>query len=230
MGNSRAIALVAALALVGCGTESEPAPPDGLAPQTDTSVAIDSQPLPPATHPPERPDQLTDTVLIEGAPQVERLRLVIAPAAFSVPFSTYVPEGLETEFGAADGIDWVRFNAAFAGTVDERAFMMVRIYPPGTTRLEVEDAVREFVVSRAPGMDATEPMDAPPWAEWAARLAYPRSVDRIYLGAVMVGRHGPRFFEVLRLYPGEYGDGLTPRLESILRHWRWEDTGRMLID
>jgi hypothetical protein len=226
---NRQLTIVLLLGVVAaCSGEPEPAPADGLAPVTDTAVAIDAEPLPAPVPAPPRPAERTDTVMVEGSPQVERLRLERSPDGFAVPFSTYVPEGLDVEFGAAAGIDRVRFAAAFTGTVDERAFMMVRVYPPGTTRLEVEDAVRELVASRAPGMDETSPMDAPPWADWAARLAYRRSVDQRYLGAVMVGQHGGRFFEVLRLYPAENGDGLAPRLEAILRHWRWEDTGRPL--
>jgi hypothetical protein len=129
------VLLLAGLAACRAEPEPEPAPADGLAPVTDTGVAIDAEPLPAPVPAPPRPAERTDTVMIEGAPQVERLRLVRSPDAFAIPFSTYVPEGLDVEFGAAAGIDRVRFAAAFTGTVDERAFMMVRVYPPGTTRL-----------------------------------------------------------------------------------------------
>jgi len=48
-------------------------------------------------------------------------------------------------------------------------------------------------------------------------------------GRVSIGRHGDNWFHVVRHYPVEYGDGLGPRLHTILRLWRWDDTGEMLM-
>lgn len=200
----------------------------GLAPQTEGTVDIDSQPLPPRPGTlPARAARIVDTVLVAGMPEAVTARLIHAPADFVVPFSTYVPEGIAAAFDTAAGVDRATFTAAAPGAV-ENALMLVRIYPAGTTLLEVENFVRELVASRGAGIDESTPMEPPGWAQRALRIAYPVTRSETHTGSAAIAQYGPRFFDVITLYPAAAGVELEPRFTSILEQWRWEDTGLML--
>lgn len=228
MPGSRIHALVAAAAvaaasllLPGCGPrDAEPAP--------------EPQPqLPP------RAETTTDTLYLEGMPEVVTLTLVRSPADARPGFSTYVPPGIETDVDAAGDSASVRFSAAFSGSVDPNAYMHVRLYPLGTGTAVAGEVVAGFMRSRRPQDDPTgdapaeeaphHPTDVPAWGTEAHVFSYADG-DRRYVGRVVIGQHGPQSFHVLTHYPAEYGDGLGPRFEQILRHWRWEDSGAMLVD
>ena len=217
-------------ALLACGGDrsdtADPAGAPGIAPRTDATVDIDSQPLIPARDLPARPPARQDTITRGSTRAVLATSLVHAPQEFAVPFSTYVPESVEVEFESISGIDRATFTSA--GVPDEAAFMTVRIYPAGTTRLRVEEDVRELVSGLAPGIDETTPTDAPPWAITTQRLAYPASLDSRRAGSATVAQYGPRFFSVLMLYPVARADRLASLFDLILDGWRWDDTGRML--
>lgn len=217
-------------ALLACGDDRrETADPDGapgVAPQTDATVDIDSQPLAPAVDVPARPPTRRDTITRGDTRDVLTGSLMRAPRDFAVPFSTYVPEGVDVEFDSTSGIDRVTFTSP--GVPERSAFMTVRIYPAGTTRLQVEEDLRELVSGLAPGMDETAPADAPAWAISAQRLSYPASVDSRRAGSATIAQYGPRFFSVLILYPAVRADRLLSLFDHILGGWRWDDTGRML--
>ena len=217
-------------ALLACGGDRpDAADPDGapgIAPRTDATVDIDSQPLVPARDLPARPATRQDTIVRGAARDVLATSLVQAPPQVAVPFSTYVPEGVAVEFDTVSGIDRVTFTSS--GVPARSAFMTVRIYPAGTTRLQVEEDVRELVSGLAPGMDETAPVDPPSWAISAQRLSYLPSVDTRRAGSVVIAQYGPRFFSVLMLYPAARADRLLSLFDHILDRWRWDDTGRML--
>ena len=224
------LALLMVLALPACGDDrpenGDPAGAPGIAPQTDATVDVDSQPLVPAADLPVRPPVRQDTVTRGDTRDVLSGSLVRAPADFAVPFSTYVPEGVDVEFDSAAGIHRVTFTSP--GVPERSAFMTVRIYPAGTTRLQVEEDLHGLISGLAPGMDETTPVDAPSWAIAAQRIFYPPSVDTRRAGSVTVAQYGPRFFSVLMLYPAVRADRLLALFDYILAGWRWDDTGRML--
>lgn len=224
--SSVAIILVTAL-VTACGNDGETADAShtGLAPRTDASIDVDSQRLgEPATSLPERPATMRDTITANGVERVETFDLVRSPPGFILPFSTYMPEDLAVEFDTAGTTDLVTFSGGAGG----EAFMMVAIYPAGTTALQVEDTVRQLVVSRAPGIDASSAVSPPSWGQWAVELSYPESVGEWVAGSAVIAQYGPRFFHVLRLFPARFADEIRPALDAVLEHWRWDDTGRML--
>lgn len=61
------------------------------------------------------------------------------------------------------------------------------------------------------------------WAvrQWRRARRDPRGGP--ILGFAGLGRHDNRWFHTLACYPGEDPDGLGPRAELILEHWRWDD-------
>lgn len=231
MNRSAVVAVTVALFSGGCGGR-EP----GEGPATDPADTIPwdtvrgarsrgDPPSGPATRP-ERPPTRTDTIYLEGTPEVTELTLVRSPSGFEPAFSTYVPEGMVRVFGhPVRGLE-LRFVAAFGGVRNEEASLGFTFHPPETTEDEVREEARR--VAREHG-GSGEPLSPGRW-EWA-EAEYPfgdaGGPARLF-GTVAVASHGGRWFRVLLRYPPEYGDGFAPRTELILDAWRWEESGEGL--
>jgi hypothetical protein len=235
-------ACVAALLLIaaaGCADGNAPdADGDGVpapGPVTDATT-VDGPELrqvPPESIPP-RPETIQDTLMIEGMPEVTTATLVRASRDADLPFSTYLPQGMSADFVTADDGAAVRFTAAFAGVVEPQAYMHVLMHPDGTSLQLARDAVSQFLRLLVPSDDpldarrteqVSRPAETPPWALQAHAFDYAGNAGARFVGRIILARHGPRFFHVIMHYPPEYGDGLGPRFDRILQHWRWEDTG-----
>jgi hypothetical protein len=189
-------------------------------------AACDAQP--PQQHSPgdipapsTRAEVLNDTILIEGMPEATTSRLLQSPPNSPLPFSTYVPEGLQAGFEGADDSLAVRFAAAFAGSADPNAYMHVRFYGPHVNVAEARELLGGFLATRVPEAD---PLDTTP----SPQAYYQGDGNRIYVGHLVIATRRDRVFHVLTHYPAEYGDGLAPRFDRILEHWRWDDTGTPL--
>lgn len=222
----RTFLMTALLLSAACGTTENgaaPPAPDVTPPGDDRAPA----PAPPAdARPPARSATRQDTVMVEGMPVIETLQLVTAPAGFAVPFSTYVPPGMRSEFDEAGS---VRFVAAFGGTVNPHAYMLVHVHPSAADRPAAADILDELMRSSAAEEHEVVPAERPAWALETTAFRYIAADRTNFTGSVTVAQHGDTYFHVVRNYPVEYGDGLPPRLHTILRHWRWEDTGEMLM-
>jgi hypothetical protein len=184
-------------------------------------------PLPPESIAP-RSRTIQDTLIIEGMPEPTTATLVQAPSDFDLPFSTYVPRGIQPDFDMDGRGDAVRFTAAFTGRPDPNAYMHVFVYPAGTTGVRARESAFEFLRSRFLVGDEVQPVDAPAWGREAYALSYSGDGGAHYTGRMVLATHAGRYFHVLTHYPAEYGDGLGPRYARILEWWRWEDTGRPL--
>ena len=201
---TRTLALAALLPLAACGSDS--ASGDAPAPQAPVADA------PPDTLAQEAPSEewplaKAGTIRVEGTEQPTTLTLV-REEDFPIPFATYRPEGMTSDWGASDEGAGAHF---FLG----------------------DATLTIFVPSRDPG-------DLAAWASETAESmgepsqldAFPRWVDAAYsfggvdvTGSVRAGRHNGRAFYVLETMPLEMGDGFAPRAETVLREWRWLDTG-----
>jgi hypothetical protein len=238
--HARMRTVLAALLLLTGGGCGAPAPeaaaddegPDTAFPLTDESLppqpVAELPPLPPESIP-ARPREVRDTLMIEGMPELATSRLVESPAGFGLRFSTYVPEGLGVDFSTDADSGGIRFHAAFAGQPDRNAYMHVYVYPEGSTGIEARSAAFEFLRSRFLVGDEVNPADVPEWGREAYGIAYSGDGGAQYVGRMVIGSRGDRYFHVLTHYPAEYGDGLGPRFDRILRSWRWEDSGRYLV-
>lgn len=221
--------VAAALLLSACTAddEGETPAPDDTPPPAAGQAARPEDGADPAL--PARPETRADTLMLEGVPEIERATLVRSPPDFGLPFSTYVSSGLRTEFRTGDGGSAVRFSAAFGGVENRNAYLQVYVYDAGVERPTVNDVITGFVRSRAPGIDEAEPLEAPAWALEAMRFAYIGTGSVRMVGRTLTGEHNGRYFHVIAHYPLEYAEGMGPRIDSILRQWRWEDTGALLV-
>lgn len=233
------VVLLAGLASVaGCGDRARQEAPggEGPAPGDTLPAAGDSAPAsagdtagtaPGGGALPERPATRTDTILLEGTPELTELTLVRSPAAFEPAFSTYVPEGMVRVFGHPERGMEIRFVAAFGGVRNEEASLGFYFHPPGATEEEVREEARR-VAREHGGTGAPEASRRWEWSE--AEYAFGDARQARLFGQVAVARHGDRWFRVLLRYPPEYGDGFGPRAALILDRWRWEESGGGLGD
>jgi hypothetical protein len=201
-------------------------------PQPQQQHATDNLPAPPT-----RADVMSDTILVEGMPEASTSRLLQSPPAAPIPFSTYVPEGIQAGFeGAGDSLA-VRFAAAFTGVADPNAYMHVRFYAPDVGLDEARQMMGGFLATRVPEADpvetdaapqAYEEVEPPSWGHEAYSVRYRGDGNRLYVGHLVIATRRDRVFHILTHYPAEFGDGLGPRFDRVLEHWRWDDTGTPL--
>jgi hypothetical protein len=123
---------------------------------------------------------------------------------------------------SADG-ETLRATAEFGGVRNEQAYVEMLVHPPGTTRDAALDALRASLRDLHPAIEIHEQTERPGWAEDAYAFRYPDAGGGSFIGSAALGRHGDRWFRLLRNYPGDYGDGMGPRIGVILEEWRWAD-------
>lgn len=223
-------------ACAGADDDREPeadALPGDTAAASDTATAGDTAAASDPADP--RPDVRTDTLFLEGMPEPIELGLFRAPDGFPLPFSAYIPSDMavevEAEGEAGEGAA-ARFVAEFGGHRNDDAFVHVFVFPPGTDANTAIAQARGYKASRGvpagkgvePLGDSEEPQLA--WALQAYRFRY-ESGGTWYQGLIGVGEREGRYFQLVRHYPAEYGDGFGPRAALIEETWRWEDGSRL---
>jgi hypothetical protein len=205
--------------------------PDTAIPITDETVppqAMDAEPPLPPGAVPQRPEAVRDTILLEGMPEPVTARLFRSPDGYGLPFTTYVPEGIEVSLETDADSGGIRFAAAFTGRRDPNAYMHVFAQPRGTTGVVARQTALEFLRSRFLIGGEARPAEAPEWGTEAYAMAYSGDGGARYTGSLVLASHRGRWFHIMTHYPAEYGDGLEPRFRRMLEWWRWEDTGRPL--
>ena len=207
---------VAFLALAGCA-EDPPTPVDrSTTAQTEPSITT------------------SDTLLIEGRPEVLPVASFRSGPDFPLPFRTLVPDtarlvptiemaGAEDSgrgFAAAARFEWQPGS--------DPAFLRLVVLDTTMTDNDARGLVRgiatDFGVIASAGIEAQEavPPPAHPWATLGYRLS--GAVRGVPVdGWISLGRQGERIFYFMALYPPEYGDGLGPRFDYVLRQWEWLD-------
>ena len=216
--------------LAGCGPAGEerpPAPDAGLPPPRDDSAGVRQPPATPGSDDEQRPGTRQIAISIEGTQDTIEARLVRAPADFTLRFSTYVPEDMSPALERSEAGEALRVTAEFGGVRNEQAYIEVLIHPPGTARDGALDALRAFLRALHPDIEIQEQADRYSWAEAAFSFRYPDGGGSSFIGSAALGRHGDRWFRLLRNYPGDYGDGMGPRVGVILEGWRWADGSRL---
>lgn len=160
--------------------------------------------------------------MIEGMPDTVELRLVRAPPDFPVRFSTYVPADMDvgTE-STADGHS-LEFTARFGGVPNERAYVQFFFYPHATTPALGHNSIESFVNSLNPEVDRSREVEPHDWAIEEIAFTYPHD-QALFVGRVALAQRGDVVFHYVQHYPAEYGDGMAPRIGTILREWRWGD-------
>jgi hypothetical protein len=192
------------LLLLGACRGPEPAEPGGgIVEAPDTMAPVQVVPV-----------TFAETIRLEGMTESIQARLFETPVDFPLGFRTVVPTDLHVDFVSSGEGDAVRFEAAFGGVHNPEALLSAVVLPDRHT---AEDA-HSYVESLARELGAVPGRGAGwEWAEAHYDLQGPRS------GFLALGQRNETWFYVLSQYPPEYGDGMAPRIELILRRWTWSD-------
>jgi len=206
----------------------------GCEPRSDPDAATPGQ----APFSGDRPQSIRQAISIEGMQDTLTFHLVQAPGGFTLHFTTYVPEDMETEFSEEVEGGVVHFRAAFGGVRTERARLTVQIHPEGTIVEQAQQQLAAYLsglypddtpVQRDAQYEAAvpvEPADRYPWARDESRFRVPAEMpNMILVGRAGLGTHGERVFHYIIEYPQEFAEGMEPRVQVILDEWRWTDTG-----
>ncbi len=196
------LALAALLPLAACGADEPPAPfppeaasgetaPDTLAPE---AAPVGDLPL-------------TKPATMRGEGQQGTLTLV-REDDFPLPFATYRPEGMTSDWGASDEGAGAHF---FVGDAT------LTIFVPATDPGNLAEWARETAESMG------EPSQLDAFPRWTVAAYSFGGAD--VTGSVRAGRHAGRAFYVLETMPLERGSGFAPRADVVLREWRWLDDG-----
>ena len=155
----------------------------------------------------ELPEEKQDTLVVEGDAELVTLQLYGSSHEWPLQFYTYLPPNMEAEAVSSGEGDAVQFKF-------NEALLIFNTLPEGISRSMAQELALKSLGTRARQACDNE------W-EWQWGCYYatdtPAQVARVYMGE----REG-RYFYFLVRYPAEYGDGFTPRYNTILEQWQWE--------
>jgi hypothetical protein len=204
------------LAVAGCdpaGGEraAERSPP---APGTPAPAGV---PAPP----PERPEEVRGTIVLEGMEEPMVYRLYRPPAGFPLPFSTYLPEDVEADAVSSGEGDAVRIVPRFGGVRDESAYLALLVLPERVEREAAGRLVRDVAGRHGRVERVGDP--APGVLE-----AYGFQGADGRAGRIELRRRDGRYLYLIDHAPLEMGDGWGPRVRHVLDEWRWASDGAPL--
>lgn len=172
-----------------------------------------------------RPEQMIDTLVIEGKPMTSRLRLLDT----GLPFTTYYPEDdLSLHQNRSEEGTALRFEGNFGGKANKE--ISIHFFFPSVTASLSE--MNEYVAGEQGAMavadwKATGPaaMNCP-WANISYLYTDIRQPGTG--GAICIGQHHGGAFYMITHYPAEFAGPIETRLARILAQLRWKDTGTEL--
>ncbi len=198
----RRTSVIFALVLGACNAGNDATPqadPQTSEPQAAPGSAAEDPSVVQQPEPPARPQEKQDSIQLEGMWEPMKARLVQPNT--SVPFSTYLPEGMEFDQQASGEGEGFYFYAAFGGQRNENAFMLVFVLPAGAAEAQARTMANTFRASRSGSGQSTR---------------------------VQLGNYNGRQFYVGYTYPAEFGDGMGPRTHYIRENWIWHSDGKSL--
>lgn len=168
----------------------------------------------------EQPVIYSETISIEGMPQVLEVVEYRPPMGFPLGFTTAVPTDMVVSYVNSGLGDEVRFEAAFGGTRRPDARLTFVALPESADSADAHERI-VTVVAEING----QPVEPLP-GDWAVERY---RVGDGYSGSLALGTENGKWYYFLAHYPPEFGDGMGPRIELILRRWKWSGTGAPLI-
>lgn len=178
-------------------------------PKTEPSASVVSQ----------RPATKTGTIAIEGMPETINLKLFDREG---VPFTTYmqadrfVDEVVDTAEGSTTRLYWT-----YEGQKEESVFVEFTFPDTAMTADEMQSSLTApdgLMNQQGWKVMGVEPASKPvyPWLKTA--IAYEDTTAPNYtVGRVLVAEHDGKAFYIVTHVPAEYGDGLSPRIEMMLK-------------
>ena len=155
------------------------------------------------------PLEKKDSVSIEGSTEPITLKL-IRPDGADPPFTTYMPKDFVFDpVSSGEGTGYY-FYTNFAGKRNDDAYLLLYVFPSGTSREQAIARVKAFVASRS---TTAKPGEYEAFAFTKSSVRYASGID--------LRQHGDRFYYIARQYPVEMADGFGPRAHKITENWNW---------
>ncbi len=170
----------------------------------------------------QRPASQIGVLMLEGAADSVEFRLVQSPAGFPAGFSTYIPADMQAQPRATDAGHSLEIVANFGDVRNERAYLQFFFYPAGTSLALARTNIDSFITGLNPEVDRSRPVTPYPWATEQIAFSYPHE-QQTFVGHAAIAQRGAVPFHLIVHYPAEYGDGMGPRVDAVLREWRWDD-------
>src|SRR5690606_30458837 len=118
------VAVVLYSGIMGCANSAEEDETGSVPPAGLDSPTVSA----PATPPP----LVSETIAIEGMPEVIEARVVEAPVAFPLGFTTVVPSDMAVDFASSGEGDALHVEAEFGGVRNPDATFIFLVMPEGT--------------------------------------------------------------------------------------------------
>jgi hypothetical protein len=161
----------------------------------------------------------TDTLWVEGQPEVLTIQRYASEPDFPLPFETRIPSGISVESVSSGEGNTILFLAIFGGETRDSVRLAFTVLPDNHQPTATESLVRELARRGSDVRDSQGP-------RWAVTFA--RRDGREAAGWVGSGSRNDHTFLLNLDYPPEFGDGFEPRASYILQHWVWLDPSESL--
>ncbi len=227
------VLMMSALLISGC-TRQEPQPAEEEAPVEEEVIEempgeqVEEAEVPQEeAHREELPESVEITILIEG--MEEEMTLLLFQEE-DMPFYTYYPEDMLSEHWIDNNEKGVRFFANFGGTINESAYVDIKLFPVESVGTEAEFIDR---ISGESGLLANQGVE---WVEKESEMEriFPWSIIEYYylndefVGSLYLGEHQDDYFYIDVHYPWEYGDGMEARVNHIMQGFHWNQGEKLL--
>ena len=213
--------VIFALSAVACNVEEQPPLQTQAAPGSmtgDPSVVHHPEP-------PPRPQQKPDSIQIEG--MWERFTATLVESTSDPRFSSYLAPNMLYEPASSGEGEGHYFYTNFGGRRNDEAYLLVFVYPRGTTEAQARARVNAVAVSRTPVQRSEEAGSRYSNSLLERDFQFQRN-GIFYQGDVILGKHDDRFFHLVRQHPEDYSEGFWPRVLYIQREWVWLPGGQGL--
>jgi hypothetical protein len=171
--------------------------------------------------PPDRPEEVRGTIVLEGMEEPMVYRLYRTPAGFPLPFSTYLPQDMEADAVSPGEGEGVRIVPRFGGARDESAYLALLVLPE---RVDGEAAGR--LVRDVAGRHGRVERVGDPAPGVLEAYRFQGTDGRA--GRIELRRREGRYLYLVDHAPLEMGDGWGPRVRHVLDEWRWASDGAPL--
>jgi hypothetical protein len=155
--------------------------------------------------------------------QMVSMELYSPPENFPIQFTTYKSADMQTSSMILNGAASLTFTPLLGTKLDPQTFMQVHTDTAAIPATDPIDATLESITTgrKVSGQTITK-LDGYPWATAAASYSYTLEGRKLQ-GTVILGRRGTHTFRIVTQYPADLADMMAPRIDLILKQWRWDD-------
>lgn len=161
-----------------------------------------------------------DSIFVEGTVERIQVRDYQTPLGYPLGFRTVLPSDMAVGYHNSGRGDAVRFEAVFGGIRRPDVALEFTVLPNGMDEGEAIERVANLAIE----------LDAIPRETNSGDFAQARyALGGEEIGFIALGEHEGHWYVFVARYPPEFGDGMGPRIDLILRRWRWAADGAQLI-